>query len=150
MATSITTTAITTTTTKTTMKMTTTMTATTTLASSKNENIDERFHVLVTGKELQSKSPDSSFILDTTLTDGDRTVVENGSCSQTTGFGSFDTQVNSVGVNKSSKPPPLPPKPKNLITCATKTGYIVSSKSLPKSNYAVSLSPTEFTRKNIL
>ncbi|XP_012339779.1 regulator of G-protein signaling loco isoform X5 [Apis florea] len=149
MATSITTTAITTTT-KTTMKMTTTMTATTTLASSKNENIDERFHVLVTGKELQSKSPDSSFILDTTLTDGDRTVVENGSCSQTTGFGSFDTQVNSVGVNKSSKPPPLPPKPKNLITCATKTGYIVSSKSLPKSNYAVSLSPTEFTRKNIL
>ncbi|XP_031771229.1 regulator of G-protein signaling loco isoform X3 [Apis florea] len=127
MATSITTTAITTTT-KTTMKMTTTMTATTTLASSKNENIDERFHVLVTGKELQ----------------------KNGSCSQTTGFGSFDTQVNSVGVNKSSKPPPLPPKPKNLITCATKTGYIVSSKSLPKSNYAVSLSPTEFTRKNIL
>lgn len=130
--------------------MTTTMTATTTLASSKNENIDERFHALATGKELQSKSPDSSFILDTTLTDGDRTVVENGSCSQTTGFGCFDTQVNSVGVNKSSKPPPLPPKPKNLITCATKTGYIVSPKSLPKSNYAVSLSPTEFTRKNIL
>ncbi|XP_043788844.1 regulator of G-protein signaling loco isoform X2 [Apis laboriosa] len=145
MTTSITTTT-TTTTTKTTMKMT----ATTTLASSKNENIDERFHVLATGKELQSKSPDSSFILDTTLTDGDRTVVENGSCSQTTGFGCFDTQVNSVGVNKSSKPPPLPPKPKNLITCATKTGYIVSPKSLPKSNYAVSLSPTEFTRKNIL
>ncbi|XP_006563653.1 regulator of G-protein signaling loco isoform X3 [Apis mellifera] len=150
MTTLITTTAVTTTTTKTTMKMTTTMTATTTLASSKNENIDERFHVLATGKELQSKSPDSSFILDTTLTDGDRTVVENGSCSQTTGFGCFDTQVNSVGVNKSSKPPPLPPKPKNLITCATKTGYIVSPKSLPKSNYAVSLSPTEFTRKNIL
>lgn len=81
--------------------------------------------------------------------DGDRTVLENGSCSRTTALDSFDTQVNSLGV-KSSRPPPLPPKPKNLITCAAKTGYIVSSKSLPKSNRAVSLSPTEFTRKNIL
>ncbi|XP_050484626.1 regulator of G-protein signaling loco isoform X4 [Bombus huntii] len=130
--------------------ITTTSTATTTLASAKNGDLDKRFHVLATGKELQSKSSDSSFILDTTLTDGDRTVVENGSCSRNTALDSFDTQVNSLSVMKSSKPPPLPPKPKNLVTCATKSGYIMSSKSLPKSNCAVSLSPTEFTRKNIL
>ncbi|XP_033344360.1 regulator of G-protein signaling loco isoform X4 [Bombus vosnesenskii] len=130
--------------------ITTTSTATTTLASTKNGDLDKRFHVLATGKELQSKSSDSSFILDTTLTDGDRTVVENGSCSRNTALDSFDTQVNSLSVMKSSKPPPLPPKPKNLVTCATKSGYIMSSKSLPKSNCAVSLSPTEFTRKNIL
>ncbi|KAF3429757.1 hypothetical protein E2986_13754 [Frieseomelitta varia] len=139
----------TTTTTTSITSITTTSNTTKTLALAKNGNLDERFHVFATGKELQSKSSDNSFILDTTLMDGDRTVLENGSCSRTTALDSFDTQGNSLGV-KSSRPPPLPPKPKNLITCAAKTGYIVSSKSLPKSNRAVSLSPTEFTRKNIL
>ncbi|KAK1122557.1 hypothetical protein K0M31_009005 [Melipona bicolor] len=139
----------TTTTTTSITTITTTSNTTKTLALAKNGNLDERFHVFATGKELQSKSSDNSFILDTTLMDEDRTVLENGSCSRTTALDSFDTQVNSLGV-KSSRPPPLPPKPKNLITCAAKTGYIVSSKSLPKSNHAVSLSPTEFTRKNIL
>ncbi|KAK1122555.1 hypothetical protein K0M31_009005 [Melipona bicolor] len=117
----------TTTTTTSITTITTTSNTTKTLALAKNGNLDERFHVFATGKELQ----------------------KNGSCSRTTALDSFDTQVNSLGV-KSSRPPPLPPKPKNLITCAAKTGYIVSSKSLPKSNHAVSLSPTEFTRKNIL
>nr|XP_012146955.1 PREDICTED: regulator of G-protein signaling loco isoform X2 [Megachile rotundata] len=120
-----------------------------TVVSSKNGAADARFYVSVTGKERESKSSENSFVLDATLTDGDRTIVENGSCRRMgAGLDSSDTEATSPV--KSSKPPPLPPKPKNLVTSATKPGYIVSSKSLPKSNRtAVPLSPTESSRKNI-
>ncbi|XP_046142954.1 regulator of G-protein signaling loco isoform X2 [Osmia bicornis bicornis] len=119
-----------------------------TVVSSKNGATDARFYVSVTGKERQSKSSENSFVLDTTLTDGDRTIVENGSCCRIGGLDSSDAETSSPP--KSSKPPPLPPKPKNLVTNTTKTGYIVSSKSLPKSNRAtVPLSPTDSSRKNI-
>ncbi|XP_017886378.1 regulator of G-protein signaling loco isoform X1 [Ceratina calcarata] len=132
---------------------TTMMTLATTalVASSKNGNPDERLRTSITGKESQSKSPDTSYSLDTTLTDGDQTVVENGSCSRTASSGSFDSRINSPGATKSPKPPPpLPPKPKNLVTSATKTGHIVTFKSLPKSNLAVPLNSTELSRNNVL
>lgn len=115
---------------------------------SKNGTANDRFAGSATGKDSQSTSPDGSYILDTTLIDGDRTIVlENGSRPRANALDSFDAQASPAA--KSPKPPPLPPKPKNLIANATKTGYFVSSKSLPKSSRAVPLSPTESSRKNI-
>ncbi|XP_053998032.1 regulator of G-protein signaling loco isoform X1 [Hylaeus anthracinus] len=118
-----------------------------TVAPPRNGNINERFVVPASGNESWSKSQEGSFILDTAIMNGDRTILENGSRSRTTVLDTFDSQSSSPV--KSPKPPPLPPKPKNLVTNATKTGYIVSSKSLPKSARAVPLSPTESSRKNI-
>ncbi|CAK9794592.1 Regulator of G-protein signaling loco [Anthophora plagiata] len=121
-------------------------------SASKNGNADERYHVSASGKESHSKSPDSSFTLDTTLTDGDRTIVENGACSRSVAAQcTFDVEADSPSaVVKSPKPPPLPPKPKNLVTGPAKTGYpVVSSKPLPKSNRAVPVSPIESSRKDI-
>ncbi|XP_053976291.1 regulator of G-protein signaling loco isoform X2 [Hylaeus volcanicus] len=118
-----------------------------TMAPPRNGNINERFVVPASGNESWSKSQEGSFILDTAIMNGDRTILENGSRSRTTVLDTFDSQSSSPV--KSPKPPPLPPKPKNLVTNATKTGYIVSSKSLPKSARAVPLSPTESSRKNI-
>ncbi|XP_076677424.1 regulator of G protein signaling family member locomotion defects isoform X3 [Andrena cerasifolii] len=115
---------------------------------SQNGIANDRFAGSATGKDSQSTSPDGSYILDTTLIDGDRTIVlENGSRPRANALDSFDAQASPAA--KSPKPPPLPPKPKNLIANATKTGYFVSSKSLPKSSRAVPLSPTESSRKNI-
>lgn len=74
-------------------------------------------------------------------------VVENGSGSRIVALDSFD--LRTLSNMKSSKPPPLPPKPKNLITNSTKTGYFVSSKSLPKSIRTIPISSTESSRKNI-
>ncbi|KZC06006.1 PREDICTED: regulator of G-protein signaling loco [Dufourea novaeangliae] len=118
------------------------------MGPSKNGNTNEKIAVAITGKEALSKSRENSITLDASLIDGDhRTVVKNGSASETTVVDTIN--MRAISVVKSSKPPPLPPKPKNLITNVTKTGYIVSTKSLPKSTRTVPLSPTELGRKNM-
>lgn len=57
--------------------------------------------------------------LDGTLTDGDRTItMENGSSKSAPGShnSSFESQMPLDSPSKLMKPPPLPPKPKSLLT----------------------------------
>ncbi|XP_076294992.1 regulator of G protein signaling family member locomotion defects isoform X4 [Lasioglossum baleicum] len=118
------------------------------VASSRNGNVKEEISVSTTGKETRSKSEDGSMALGTTtITDGDRLVVENGSASRTAVLNTFDVRTSSS--MKSPKPPPLPPKPKNLVPNASKSGYVLSSKSLPKPTRTVPLGSTELSRKNM-
>ncbi|XP_033322332.1 regulator of G protein signaling family member locomotion defects isoform X4 [Megalopta genalis] len=111
------------------------------VTTSRNGNVKEEM-------ALSTADDDCSMTLGAaTSTDGNRLVVENGSGSKTTVLNSFD--VRALSSIKSPKPPPLPPKPKNLVTNATKSGYVLSSKSLPKSTRTVPFGPTELSRKNI-
>lgn len=103
-----------------------------------NGNVNERFSTLVNITEPLSKCLDSSFTLDgdRTLVDGDQTIIENVTNPQSNSLnsGDYDTDMSHI---KLSKPPPLPPKPKNLVANIAKGGYITSPKTLQKPNHAI-------------
>lgn len=101
--------------------------------------VNERFSALVNITEPLSKCLDNSFTLDAdrTLVDGDQTVIENGtnnSPSKSPHSGSYGTDASRA---KLPKPPPLPPKPKNLAVNVVKSGYIMSPKSLQRPNHVI-------------
>lgn len=97
--------------------------------------VNERFSALVNITEPLSKCLDNSFTLDSdrTLVDGDQTIIENGTNPQ--------SKILHYGTDTSRaklpKPPPLPPKPKNLIVNIVKSGYVMSPKSLQRPNHVI-------------
>ncbi|XP_029669207.1 regulator of G-protein signaling loco isoform X2 [Formica exsecta] len=101
-----------------------------------NGVLNERFSGLVT--EPLSKCLDNSFTLDgdRTLVDADQTIIENCTNSQSkiSCSESYDTDMSRA---KLSKPPPLPPKPKNLVVNVVKSGYIMSPKTLQRPNHVI-------------
>ncbi|XP_070158476.1 regulator of G-protein signaling loco isoform X2 [Polyergus mexicanus] len=101
-----------------------------------NGVLNERFSGLVT--EPLSKCLDNSFTLDgdRTLVDADQTIIENctNSQSKTSCSESYGTDMSRA---KLSKPPPLPPKPKNLVVNVVKSGYIMSPKTLQRPNHVI-------------
>lgn len=78
-------------------------------------------------RESGSNSFDNSDNLDGTLVDIDQTVIENSSPTKSQN-NSFSASFTSISPSKLSKPPPLPPKPKNLQTTILKSNYIMSSR----------------------
>ena len=79
-------------------------------------------------QEAHNKSCES--LWDKTLDDLDQTVVENGFTPK-----NIDLTSMTFSASKITKPPPLPPKPKNLMANITKnSGYAVSSRPFQKSN----------------
>ncbi|KAL6263672.1 hypothetical protein P5V15_003761 [Pogonomyrmex californicus] len=103
-----------------------------------NGTTNERFSALINSTEPLNKCLNNSFTLDgdRTLMDGDQTIVENGIDSPTKSPHSrnYDTDVSHI---KLSKPPPLPPKPKNLVVNVVKSGYIASPKTLQRPNHVI-------------
>lgn len=103
-----------------------------------NGTVNERFSALVSITEPLSKCLDNSFTLDgdRTLVDGDQTIVENGGNSQPNSphSGSYGADMSRA---KLSKPPPLPPKPKNLVVNVVKSGYLMSPKTLQRPNHVI-------------
>lgn len=90
--------------------------------------VNERFSALVNITESVSKCLETSFTFDgdRTLVDGDQTIIENNTDSQSNTLNSTNCSPNTSPA-KLSKPPPLPPKPKNLVN-VVKSGYIISPK----------------------
>lgn len=98
--------------------------------------VNERFSALVNITEPVSKCLDSSFTLDgdKTLVDGDQTIIENSINTQSNTLHSVNYGTDASRA-KLSKPPPLPPKPKNLVN-VVKSGYIITPKtSVQRSNH---------------
>ncbi|XP_011882192.1 PREDICTED: regulator of G-protein signaling loco isoform X2 [Vollenhovia emeryi] len=104
-----------------------------------NGTANEQFAALVNITESVSKCLDSSFTLDgdRTLVDGDQTIIENGSDSPTKSPHSGSYGSADMSHTKLSKPPPLPPKPKNLVVNVVKSGYIASPKTLQRPNHVI-------------
>ncbi|XP_020295874.1 regulator of G-protein signaling loco isoform X2 [Pseudomyrmex gracilis] len=104
-----------------------------------NGAVNERFSALVNITDPLSKCLDSSYTLDgdRTLVDGDQTIIENGSNSQSKSphSSSYDADASRA---KLAKPPPLPPKPKNLVMNVVKSGYIMTPKTpLQRPNHVI-------------
>ncbi|XP_018407647.1 PREDICTED: regulator of G-protein signaling loco [Cyphomyrmex costatus] len=104
-----------------------------------NGAANERFSTLVNITEPLSKCLESSFNLDgdRTLVDGDQTIIENGTDSPSKSPHSGSYGSTDVSPTKLSKPPPLPPKPKNLVVNVVKSGYIASPKTLQRPNHVI-------------
>ncbi|XP_018312460.1 regulator of G-protein signaling loco isoform X1 [Mycetomoellerius zeteki] len=104
-----------------------------------NGAANERFSALVNITEPLSKCLESSFNLDgdRTLVDGDQTIIENGIDSPSKSPHSGSYGGTDVSHTKLSKPPPLPPKPKNLVVNVVKSGYIASPKTLQRPNHVI-------------
>ena len=98
-------------------------------------------------RESCSKSFDSSANLDGTLVDGDQTIVENGSPSKTQS-NSFDTPFATISPSKLSKPPPLPPKPKNLQPIILKSNHIMSSRPFQRIAQINHVNPVDAEQKS--
>ncbi|EFN69214.1 Regulator of G-protein signaling 12 [Camponotus floridanus] len=100
-----------------------------------NGVLNERFSALVT--EPLNKCLDSSFTLDgdRTLVDADQTIIENCTNSQSKTSCS-ESYGSDMSRTKLSKPPPLPPKPKNLVV-NVKSGYVMSPKTLQRPNHVI-------------
>ncbi|XP_011707290.1 PREDICTED: regulator of G-protein signaling loco [Wasmannia auropunctata] len=101
---------------------------------------NERFSALVNNTtEPLSKCLDNSFTLDgdRTLVDGDQTIIENGADSPSKSPHSGSYGGADASHAKLSKPPPLPPKPKNLVVNVVKSGYIASPKTLQRANHVI-------------
>lgn len=113
-----------------------------------NGVLNERFSGLVT--EPLSKCLDNSFTLDgdRTLVDADQTIIENCTNSQSkiSCSESYDTDMSRA---KLSKPPPLPPKPKNLVVNVVKSGYIMSPKTLQRPNHVIEWSNLNLVKRRI-
>lgn len=103
-----------------------------------NGAVNERFSALVNITEPLSKCLDSSYTLDgdRTLVDVDQTIIENGSNLQSKSphLLSYDADASRA---KLAKPPPLPPKPKNLVVNVVKSGYIMTPKTLQRPNHVI-------------
>lgn len=104
-----------------------------------NGTANERFSALVNITEPLSKCLDNSFTLDgdRTLVDGDQTIIENGTDSPSKSPHSGSYGSPDVSHTKLSKPPPLPPKPKNLVVNVVKSGYIASPKTLQRPSHVI-------------
>ncbi|KAG5332885.1 RGS protein, partial [Acromyrmex heyeri] len=104
-----------------------------------NGAASERFSALVNITEPLSKCLESSFNLDgdRTLMDGDQTIIENGTDSPSKSPHSGSYGGTDLSHTKLSKPPPLPPKPKNLVVNVVKSGYITSPKTLQRPNHVI-------------
>ncbi|XP_012058166.1 PREDICTED: regulator of G-protein signaling loco [Atta cephalotes] len=104
-----------------------------------NGAVNERFSALVNITEPLSKCLESSFNLDgdRTLMDGDQTIIENGTDSPSKSPYSGSYGGTDVSHTKLSKPPPLPPKPKNLVVNVVKSGYVTSPKTLQRPNHVI-------------
>ncbi|KAL0099996.1 hypothetical protein PUN28_019465 [Cardiocondyla obscurior] len=103
-----------------------------------NGAANERFSALVNISEPLNKCLDNSFTLDVdrTLVDGDQTIMENGdSPSKSPHSGSYGS--TDLSPTKLTKPPPLPPKPKNLVVNVVKSGYIASPKTIQRHNHVI-------------
>ncbi|XP_015181268.1 PREDICTED: regulator of G-protein signaling loco isoform X3 [Polistes dominula] len=98
-----------------------------------NGRIVERLTTVPDTIESVNKGLDSSFTLDGTIVDGDQTIVENGFRTDSKYQESSLSMDSQVSPTKLSKPPPLPPKPKNLVMNVVKTSYIMTSKTIQKS-----------------
>ncbi|KAI4498923.1 hypothetical protein M0802_006098 [Mischocyttarus mexicanus] len=98
-----------------------------------NGRIVERLTTVPDTIESVSKCLDSSFTLDGTIVDGDQTIIENGFRTDSKHQELSLSTDSQVSPTKLSKPPPLPPKPKNLVMNVVKTSYIMTSKTLQKS-----------------
>ncbi|XP_066586671.1 regulator of G-protein signaling loco isoform X2 [Prorops nasuta] len=90
---------------------------------------------------ISDKSADSPSSLDGTLLDADQTIIDNHPVLQTTRESSPSPRVQS-SLQKSPKPPPLPPKPKGLITNAIQTYNTMSSKSAETSVFQAANDPS--------
>lgn len=95
--------------------------------------------------DVPNKIFDTSSNLDGTLIDGDQTIIENCSRSQKKEAEpqSPESQYVTITPTKLSKPPPLPPKPKSLMTNAAKANQISCTKSYPRIVQNSSSPPTE-------
>lgn len=98
-------------------------------------------------RESCSNSFDSSANLDGTLVDGDQTMIENGSPSKTQN-NSFGTPFSTISPSKLSKPPPLPPKPKNLQPIILKSNHIMSSRPFQRITQINHVNPADTERKS--
>ncbi|XP_011302728.1 regulator of G-protein signaling loco isoform X3 [Fopius arisanus] len=94
-----------------------------------------------------SKRFDSVSSLDGTLEDVDKTIIENGNGPNQPKDSFFENQFVTGSPGKLSKPPPLPPKPKGLLTCAVKTSQILPTKPLPRVTQISPITPLE-SREN--
>lgn len=85
--------------------------------SASNGNLPKRLSP-IRPMSITAKMSDTSSYLDGTLTDADRTItMENGSKSAPGSHNSsFESQMSLDSPSKLMKPPPLPPKPKSLLT----------------------------------
>ncbi|XP_015610266.1 regulator of G-protein signaling loco isoform X2 [Cephus cinctus] len=94
-----------------------------------------------------TESLDSSSNLDNTLVDGDQTILENGSRTQRKESPPFVSHF--VSPVKLSKPPPLPPKPKALLSNVAKN-HLLSSKPFQRNVTTASSSvPDVCEAKNV-
>ncbi|XP_033221988.1 regulator of G-protein signaling loco isoform X2 [Belonocnema kinseyi] len=98
-------------------------------------------------RESCSKSFDSSANLDGTLVDGDQTIIENGSPSKTQN-NSFGSPFANISPSKLSKPPPLPPKPKNLQPIILKSNHVMSSRPFQRIAQINHVNPADTERKS--
>lgn len=121
-----------------------------------NNHHDEcdKYKKKISTSDVQSNL-DSSSSLDCTLEDIDQTIMENDSKLSDNDDDSekcHDKSVkiisnNSISPIKSLKPPPLPPKPKGLLTSVIKTSQILSTKPIPRSTTHITSDSRE--NKNI-
>ncbi|KAK0161229.1 hypothetical protein PV327_009724 [Microctonus hyperodae] len=121
-----------------------------------NNHHDEsdKYKKKISTNDVQSNL-DSSSSLDCTLEDIDQTIMENDSKLSENNDESekiHDKSVkiisnNSISPIKSLKPPPLPPKPKGLLTSVIKTSQILSTKPIPRSTTHITSDSRE--NKNI-
>ncbi|KAK0157788.1 hypothetical protein PV328_011480 [Microctonus aethiopoides] len=121
-----------------------------------NNHHDEcdKYKKKISTSDVQSNL-DSSSSLDCTLEDIDQTIIENDSKLSDNNDDSEkcnDKSVkiisnNSISPIKSLKPPPLPPKPKGLLTSVIKTSQILSTKPIPRSTTHITSDSRE--NKNI-
>lgn len=78
-----------------------------------------------------NKNLDLSNSLDGTIEDGDKTIIENSNSR-------LESKSFEPSPTKSLKPPPLPPKPKGLLTNIVKPSEILSVKPIPRSTHITS------------
>ncbi|XP_034948216.1 regulator of G-protein signaling loco isoform X2 [Chelonus insularis] len=92
-----------------------------------------------------NKNSECSGSLDVTLEDGDKTIIENGNISPSKSLESspsHSSSSTSLSPTKLLKPPPLPPKPKGLLSNALKPSQVLSTKPILRSTQLTTESRT--------